>query len=962
MPHRRGFFMSGRCGLPSMRASLLSPVVTEPPVQPRRHFLPWDRPLLSQAVDFLAAGWSGKQALDLTGVLIVVSTRQAGRRLREALAVHAAKHQQAVFAPRVLGPDQLIQPPSGEGVASPLESLLVWTEVLREIDPGGCRAVIPVDPPERNFAWALGLARTLMRVQQELAEGGLRLADVGARAGEFAESERWRQLGALEQLHAARLGRDGLADAQAAKIAGAQNPVVPAGVKRIVIIAVPDPLPLAVQILAAYSRSLPVEVVVHAPSTEAAQFDEWGRPRPEAWARRVLDLPDFESRVQLEADPAAQAARLVLQARAYAGEEGKLAAGVADGDVLPVAESALRAAGLPVFNPEGRLRRQEGFYHLLAALSALAKAPEFSAVAALARCPDVLAWLKARRGAGFSAVQWLAGLDELHARHLPADLEGAEYHALQLRSFPALAGELAEIRRLREWLTTGPFSTSVAAALGELFSSRSEAFSRGWTEAAETWMEIVRQCAQGEERRFVVERADWWQIALSLFGDSRSAEEKPARALELQGWLELPWEDAPHLVVAGLNDGRVPEAVAGDAFLPESLRVKLGLKSNEVRFARDAFLLQTLASSRSAEGRLDLLFGKFSAEGEPLRPSRLLLRCADPELPARVHFLFRAPALPGPAVAWRRAWRLTLPRRDPPTRVAVTALKRWLRCPLRFYLQQVLGMQAVDPGKSEMDAFDFGTLCHGSLEAMARDAAMRECTEAGVIRDFLLADFERRMTARYGRALTLPLLVQQESARQRLSRAAEVQAGQRAEGWVITEVERKFELPVEGIVIAGKIDRIERHEKSGAWRVLDYKTSDSAVDPAKAHLRGRKDGEDLPDWACWTGGAKPRVWSDLQLPLYRRVLAAEADGAPLECGYFNLPKAAGETGLRAWEEFSADLEASAWNCAKGVVSAIKAGKYSPPIELSGREAEFDEFASLFHGGAAASIRWEEPVI
>ncbi len=923
--------------------------------------MPWDRPLLSQAVEFLAAGWSGREALDLTGVLVVVPTRQAGRRLREALAVHAAKRQQAVFAPRVLGPERLIEPPNGMGVASPLESLLAWTEVLREIDPGGCRAVIPVDPPERNFAWALGLARSLMKVQQELAEGGLRLADVEARAGVFAESDRWRQLGALEQIHAARLERDGLVDAQAAKIAGARSPIVPAGAKRIVIIAVPDPLPLAVQVLTAHARAVPVEVLVHAPSTEAAQFDEWGRPLPEAWAHRVLDLPDFESRVHLDADPAAQAARLVRQARAYAGEEGNLAAGVADGDVLPVAESALRAAGLPVFNPEGRPRRQEGFYHLLVALSGLAKAPEFSAVAALARCPDVLAWLEARRGAGFSAVRWLAGLDELHARHLPADLEGGAYHAAQLRSFPALAGELEEIKRLRTLLTTGPFSASVAAALGELFSSRSEAFSPAWTEAVEAWMEIVRMCAQLEERRGVVERGDWWQIALSLFGESRQTEEKPGKALELQGWLELPWEDAPHLVVAGLNDGRVPDAVAGDAFLPESLRVKLGLKSNEVRFARDAFLLQTLASSRAADGRLDLLFGKFSVEGEPLRPSRLLLRCADPELPARVSFLFRAPALPGPAVAWRRAWRLTLPRREPPTRVAVTALKRWLRCPLRFYLQQVLGMQPVDPAKSEMDAFDFGTLCHGSLEAMARDAAMRECTDADVLRDFLLADFERRMAARYGRALTLPLLVQQESARQRLSRAAEVQASQRGAGWVITEAERKFELPVEGIVIAGKIDRIERHEKSGAWRVLDYKTSDSAVDPADAHLRSRKSDEDPPAWACWTGGPKPRVWSDLQLPLYRSVLAAEVGGAPLECGYFNLPKAAGETGLRGWTDFSADLEASAWNCAKGVVAAIKAGRYSPPTELTGREAEYDEFAPLFHGGVAASIVWEGPV-
>lgn len=918
--------------------------------------------MLPQAVDFLAAGWSGGAPLDLSGWLVVVPTRQAGRRLREALAVHAAARKQAVFAPRVVTPDRLIEPvaTAGATVATPLESLLAWTEVLQEIDLGGCRAVFPADPPERNFAWALGLARTLAKLQQDLAEGGLRLADVEVRAGDFPETDRWRQLGALEQIHAARLARAGLVDAQAAKILSAQNPAPPpAGVTRIVVLATPDPLPLALQALAAHSRLLPVDVVVHAPPAEAEHFDEWGRPSPEAWAHRVLALPEFASRVHLCADPAAQAARLREHAQAYAGTEGRLAVGIADADVLPPAESALRSAGLPVFNPEGRLRRQEGFYHLLAALAALARTPEFAAVSALARCPDVLAWLEAKGEGGFSAARWLAGLDELHARNLPVDLPAARQHAAQLRDFTSLVAELELIEKLHDALTKGSFAESVSAVLTELFASRTEAVSAAWTDAVEAWMEIVRGCARVEKRAAQIGRADWWQLALSLYADTRQTEEKSAGALELQGWLELPWEDAPHLVVAGLNDGRVPDAVAGDAFLPESLRVKLGLKSNETRFARDAFLLQTLAASRAAGGRLDLLHGKFSGEGEPLRPSRLLLRCPDPELPARVKFLFRAPELPGPALAWRRAWQLTLPRREPPARVSVTALKRWLRCPLRFYLQHVLGMEAVDPAKSELDAFDFGTLCHGALEAMARDAALRDCTDAGVLRDFLLADFDRRMRARYGRELTLPLLVQQESARQRLARAAEVQAQERAEGWVIVDVERKFELPVDDVVIAGKIDRIERHETSGTWRVLDYKTSDTAVDPADAHLRGLRRDEEPPAWARWTGGSRPRVWSDLQLPLYRRVLAAEAGGAPVACAYFNLPKAAGETGLRVWTDFTPELEASAWDCARGVIAAIRAGEFWPARELTGREAELDEFAPLFHGGAAASIAWEE---
>src|SRR5690349_4825275 len=84
-----------------------SPVVT-PPDSVRRHFLSWERPLLPQAVAFLAADWDGAGPLDLAHWLVIVPTRQSGRRLREALAEHAAAREQAVFPPRVITPEALV--------------------------------------------------------------------------------------------------------------------------------------------------------------------------------------------------------------------------------------------------------------------------------------------------------------------------------------------------------------------------------------------------------------------------------------------------------------------------------------------------------------------------------------------------------------------------------------------------------------------------------------------------------------------------------------------------------------------------------------------------------------------------------------------------------------------------------------------------------------------------------------
>jgi ATP-dependent helicase/nuclease subunit B len=477
-------------------------------------------------------------------------------------------------------------------------------------------------------------------------------------------------------------------------------------------------------------------------------------------------------------------------------------------------------------------------------------------------------------------------------------------------------------------------------------------------DAVTAWREAMRECAAAGARFPGVPAGEWWDVALRLLGESRRAEEKAAGALELEGWLELPWEDAPHLVVAGLNDGLVPEAVVGDAFLPESLRERLGLKTNAARLARDAYLLQALAASRQAAGRLDLLYAKTSAAGDPLQPSRLLLRCAGAELPARIPFLFRPAEAARPNPAWRRAWRLAPRRVPPPARVAVTGLRAWLACPFRFYLQHVRRMESVDPAKNELDARDFGTLCHAALEAMARAPALRGCTDEKLLRDFLLGELERGARERFGDRPALPLVVQLESARQRLARAAAVQAREYAEGWVIERVEWPFALDVGGLEVRGKIDRVDRHEATGAWRVLDYKTSDTASPPQKSHLRPRRAGDEgLPGWRGVTVGGREYVWTDLQLPLYLRALGREPGGAAsLIGGYFNLPKAAGETALAPWPELAGELLAAAGACADGVAAAIRAGEFWPPAELA---PERDPFAALFHHGAAESVAWED---
>ncbi len=915
--------------------------------------------------------------------MVVVSTRQSGRRLREALAQHAAAHGQAAFPPRVVSPEELIGEdipafdlrlstplPAAAGVASKHDSLLAWAHVFLALDLDEFPEVFPVAPPARSFSWAARLAREFQRLQSSLAENGLRMADVpGSDGGPFPELARWNQLAALERRHDAALARLDLIDPQAARIKRAREAAPPAGIDCIHILATPDPHPLALRLLARWSEAVPVAVIIHADAgTADSLFDPWGRPRVEAWSHRALELDDFESRVHLCADPSAQAGRIVeaiAAAIAASGAkriDGILGIGLADPEIAAPLRNALARIGRAAYGPEGKPRRADPLHHLLRTLGELARDPSFANAAALARCPDALLWLahEVHPPGGFSAARLLQGLDELHARHLPATLEDARDHAraLEPQSFPELARSLEFLEELASLMNADGFAEVSRAAPARIFGARRFELEREEdaraVESARAWAQVSDAVSAASIRFPRAATPDLWEIALQAFGETARFDDKPADAITWQGWLELPWDDSPHLVVAGLEDGRVPAAIVGDAFLPESLRERLGLKTNAARHARDAYLLQAIVSSRA---RCDLLLGKISAAGDPLRPSRLLLACADEELPRRVSFLFREVEASRASLPWHRAWMLAPEQPPRPiTRMSVTGFRRYLECPFRFYLSQGLRMQDVDPHKAELDARDFGNLAHAAVEAMGREGALRGCEDPAVLREFLLDKLDAHARSLYGARLSAPLIMQVESARQRLSRAAEVQAALHREGWEIEEVERPLEFHVGALLVRARIDRIDRHRETGARRVLDYKTADKPGDPRQKHARPRRPNDDdatLADFACFEIGTVPRVWLDLQLPLYLHALDTGSD-EPVTCGYFNLPKAANETAVALWEGYTQEWREAAWRCAEGIAEAVAAARFWPPGEV---KPDRDDFAPLFHHGAAESVAW-----
>ncbi|MGK0186080.1 MAG: ATP-dependent helicase/nuclease subunit B [Verrucomicrobiales bacterium] len=941
----------------------------------KRVFLDWNVPLLDGAVAYLAADWEGG-VLDLSNLLVIVPTRAAGRRLREALAAHVAQQNAVVIPPITVPPDFLTSIDGTSEAASSLETLLAWISTLQEVELESCRNLFPVDPVDRGFGWAMQTAMQLERLRMALGEGGLTVASAVRRFGKVLdELDRWKELAALERRMAGTLRRGRKMDCHEVRARAAREAVLPAGVTSVVMLATPDPSEIAIQALEKLSEQGHMEVVVYAPEDLQSMFDGWGRPIPARWIGREISIPDEKMTIHLAANPRAQAILTVELLETFA-TPGAVAVGVPDPDVTPHLQSALKEKGVDSFNPEGIPFARHQLAHALTLLGDLLRTRSFRAFHALMLNPDYLRAI-AKEDSEWSVAAVLVEMDALRDNHLPDTID--DLLEIVRRGTKVTPQATRLIVETADWLDefdragSAEFGGCVTRWLAFLFGYREfhsevaddHSFSAIAAEIS-TGLEAM-QSRVAKAARINLAAADSLELLLHSLSGIACYQERTGDDLDLLGWLELLWEDAPYLIITGCNDGALPEAIVGDPFLPNQARVLLGMKDNERRLGRDAYLLSALLAARELNGRVDLIVGRTRDNGDPLRPSRLLFQCAEERLPERALQLFQGESSPDEVAAsppWQRAWKLK-PMALPEdarirSRLSVTAFSAFLSCPFRFYLSHGLGMREVDADKQEMNPMEFGNLCHDALERLGRDEAMRICEDESEVKAFLLEAADRYIERRYGSVITVPVRIQLEAARQRLAWAAEVHVQDLALGWRIEEVEWRFDrdLPWEigGTQIVGMIDRIDRNDRTGAVRVLDYKTSNKATQPADAHLMYLKRTEDPDALRQWLLFERPdgrmMRWVNLQLPLYVLALRRGIDGdTPISAGYFNLPRAAGDTAITTWVGLHENVLEQAMLCAESAAKAILAEEFWPPAA----KPRFEDFDRLFFGSAEESV-------
>jgi ATP-dependent helicase/nuclease subunit B len=897
-----------------------------------RVFLGWDRPFLTRAAD-----WLLDRREELPRWLVVTPTSQAGRRLREAMAEKAG----ALLSPKIMTPGALMKTPAPEVAADWIERV-AWLETLENIEDWSAYQDLFPQPPDADGEWAGGLAKEMVALRHALQENGLTLNAAARILSSSVEGGRWEALGRLERIMEQRLRGWGLKSRSRVLAGGV---ALPADITGIVLAGIAEMPPLVERALLAWNG--PVTALIGAPEEEADAFSPTGKPLI-CWTERIMPWPEGPAgSVRLTADSRQQATEALQAVSETQTPSHEVALGTADPESGDEIARVFTRAGWTAFHPAAK--------PVIAGLSRWFKVwsgwladPKLAVMMDLLALPETTALIRTDRAA---LAEQLSRLRNDWMAIRPDDLR----HRITTVKFRSDAQQdsarrvLNAAETLEQWRNSflrGDFPEAMERLLASLENAGPE--------TSEQAAEIATWLFEAAPMMRRIRRSPGFWIDLMLTELPSPVPQPPeGRVIDVQGWLELFFEPGRHLVLCGMNEGKVPARNTGDPWLGEAAGKQLGLLVNADRAARDAFLYQAMLEARRDGGRVDVICVKSGAGGESLLPSRLLLAADKDDLPERVKFLFRGIEPPEAGLRWHADWKWQPKATAVPERLNATSLTDYLACPFRFYLKHGLCLRSPEPDRVEWNARDFGNVAHEVLERWGRDTEARDFTETETIHAWLAAELDRVVFEWFGTRVPLAVRIQTEALRQRLLWLARVQASNRTEGWEVIEVEHKFEIPAGASTIVAKIDRIDRHSDSGALRVIDYKTGKvDGVD--KSHRRKITAKTVLPAHlgmdgpAVYSGEEKGKPadfrWVNLQLPLYALAIRKRDGVMPVPC-YFTLGATEADVSLHAWEDFSNTDLAAAEACAEWIAAQIAAGVFWPPAE----KVDYDDFAVLAAG-------------
>ena len=914
-----------------------------------RHFIGWNGSLAELTAKAILAGAApapGMKAIDLSSHRVIVPSQFAGRLIREQLAIQSPH---GVLLPKIETPESFLNwGDRNLDIANSEDCLLAWIEVLT--DPSFKRKDYKKLFPDTetkeikfDFQSARTFAQQLIRLRDQL--GGSRIAHNFKKVADVCEEEpeRWENLAKLEDQYLAVLKRMGKGDHNQIRTSLATGDGMPEGVDTVWLVSLLDPQPLLIEALKRRKDKLSIKILIGADETENAGFDEFGRPDTEFWKNREAQWDDFESNVHVVRDPEHGLDKLSELLNNTKPEFGTLAVIPCERERYPAMISdRLKSLGAESLNPMGKLHGDHVIHHLMTSMVNLLESKTFSNLRKTLLHPTLTKNLLNTTNIEFQTFN--LSLDALSSRKPPQDLTKLLNYIKELKDSDD-PRENWQVRKIRDVQENLGFIINQLLELDQLKDkphelgleilklcqnkdqSTSDYEQEFAGEVSESIEEILANLNPESSEGVKLNSTEWIELALSISREERFRKNFTEEPINLPGWMEAMWEPVPHLVIFGLTDDLIPQSNNADPFLPSRLRDKLGLTTSEKHFANAAFSLERIRRCRT-EGKVDIIVPRHDSEGNGLRPSRLFFLCTDNQLIKRVHILFESELETESEPYWNIPKELRLTPVAEPEKLAkrqkhisATAFKNYLSNPADFWLKNVLELNETSHDGMELDRAEFGSLIHSALEKFGRNESNRGLSDPKQIAEVFSNCLDDYFSEAYGDIdgkndpIFQGIILQLETARDRLNRFAALQAELVTEGWIIDSVEGILpSVTIEGIAVGGRYDRIDYNPRLKKWRVYDYKSFNEIKTPEQEHIKllSRSNMRKNPEFQFPSTEIKKSDskvidyrWDNLQLPVYFNNLInryKDIKTSNLEVGYIVLP-AEGDAQALIWENY-----------------------------------------------------------
>lgn len=361
---------------------------------------------------------------------------------------------------------------------------------------------------------------------------------------------------------------------------------------------------------------------------------------------------------------------------------------------------------------------------------------------------------------------------------------------------------------------------------------------------------------------------------------------EPLQGLQLMGVLESRNLDFEHVILVSVNEGVLPKGKGGTSFIPYDVKRYLGLPTYQQKDAVYSYYFYRLLQRSK---HIHIIYNTDTEVLGSGEKSRFVVQLESfKSKNHNIEHSIEMPELkiePSQSVVISKTDDLCLQLEKMAEKgFSPSALANYIRNPLIFYKQNVMGIHQDRSVEETIDARTFGDIIHHVLESLYLPYVEKVLTENDIsqmqkrVRDVVLEKFFEKFEkdGSVGKNTLMIEVFVEYINRFLLYQKSEIQSYQSIE---ILQLEKRFEVPFtlktgKTVLLKGFIDRIDRRD--GQIYIIDYKT-------------GRVTPQDL-SVSLWDNIIKETKYSKaFQLLMYAYIYTRiHPDELPVQVGNYSL--------------------------------------------------------------------------